>query len=395
MLAGALLASAPAALAMPSVPAPEDPVLAETEDAPVPGPRHALHEPMERPTAQASTRSGAPLPATLADWFGRCSGPHRPGDGREAAGLTVCSAVRLGTEGNASLTRLVRSLQPVRQPLSRLLPRNALAAWDLGARPDIVAEAVAHALQATAPRQHRWLLDRLAELRAAGVDPASELLPALGQGIGGGLLPPVPGEPSWPLPRPVWIFRVDDAQAVARALPRILHWWAGAVADLSGGLASAVWLSEEVGGVSVLGLQIEGVLEGPLPSPAAALANGVLIVSPVRSAVLDVLAEPRRQGGDDQAGDVAEPRQAVGLLRGEPRALAVLLEPPVPRLSRFASVLGLPSGGPGPDTAEQLARTFLQVARGVEEVAGAVDVGADDDSTWLLIERDVRLAGSR
>lgn len=395
MLAGALLASGPVAVTMPSVPVPGDPAQAETEGEPIPGLRRTLPGSIDHPTTQASTRSEAPHPDAPADWFGRCAGRHRRRDAREASDITVCSAVRLGALDNAPLARLARSLQPVRQPLTRLLPHDALAAWDLGARPDVVAEAVAHALQATAPRQHRWLADRLAELRAAGVDPVTELLPALGQGIGGGLLHPVPGEPFWQLPRPVWIFRAEDEQAVTRALPRILHWWAGAVADLSGGLASAVPLREDVGGVSVIGLQIEGVLEGSLPSPAAALANGVLIVSPVRSAVLEVLAELPRGGGGGQPGDVAGPRATVGLVRAEPRALAVLIDPSVPHLARFAGLLGLPSGGPGPETAEQLARSFLQVARGVEEVAGTVEVGADDDATWLLFERDVRLAGPR
>ena len=42
------------------------------------------------------------------------------------------------------------------------------------------------------------------------------------------------------------------------------------VADLSGGLTSAVPVREDLWGVSITGLQIEGVLDRPLPSPTVA-----------------------------------------------------------------------------------------------------------------------------
>jgi hypothetical protein len=184
-------------------------------------------------------------PATPpAAWIARQCGEVGPT--RDTATIRVCSSVHLQTQGETPLSGFARSLKPLEDPLSRLLPDDALAAWDLGASPAAVAALVAQVLRELAPGQHRWLADRLAELRASGIDPATELLPALGQGIGGGLLPPAPGDAAWRLPRPVWLLRVEDERAVARALPVLLRWWAGAVADLSGGLTSATPVREEL-----------------------------------------------------------------------------------------------------------------------------------------------------
>jgi hypothetical protein len=348
--------------------------------------------------AQASPTVGTPKEpsasaspaASPAIWMARHCGELGPT--RDTASIRVCSSVHLPTGGETPLSGLARSLRPIEQPLSRLLPDDALAAWDLGASPAAVADLVAQVLREVAPEQHRWLQARLSELNSAGIDPATELLPALGHGVGGGLLPPDPGDASWRLPRPVWLVRVEDEQAVARALPGLLRWWAGAVADLSGGLTSAVPVREELWGVVLTGLQIEGVLDRPLPSPTLAVTGGLLIVSPVRSAVRDVLAEIGTRAAIDTTDQASVPPGTVALLRAEPRAMAAILGPELPRLARLASAAGLPAGGLGAEPAERLARTVLRLASCFEQVTGSAVLVPGDDGAWLLLERDLRLA---
>lgn len=392
MLLGALLPITSTASAMPSPGATVDPVAAQTAGGMAGGLGIALTR------AQAGAvlgdlgepgASGSPAASPVA-WMARRCGEVGPT--RDTATIRVCASVHLPTGGETPLSAFTRSLKPLEEPLSRLLPDDALAAWDVGASPAAVAGLVAQVLREVAPGQHRWLADRLSELRSAGIDPATELLPALGHGVGGGLLPPDPGDASWRLPRPVWLLRVEDEQAVARVLPGLLRWWAGAVADLSGGMTSAVPVREELWGVSLTCLQIEGVLDRPLPSPTFAVTGGVLVVSPVRSAVRDVVAEIGTRAAIDTTEATGVPPGTVALVRAEPRALAAILAPELPRLSRLAHAAGLPAGGLGAEPTERLARTLLRLAGSFEQVTGSAVLVPAGDGAWLLLERDLRLA---
>lgn len=392
MLLAALLPITSTVSAMPSPAAAVDPttasagggmagglgvVLALTQVSPIGG------------APEVPTVSGSP-PVSPAAWMARhCGGT---GSSADSASIRVCSSVLLPIGVDTPLSRLARSLRPLDEPLSRLLPDEALAAWDLGAPPAAVAGLAAGVLGEVAPAQHGWLQARLSELRAAGIDPTTDLLPALGHEVSGGLLPPAPEDAAWRLPRPVWLLRVDDEQAVARALPALLRWWAGAVADLSQGLTSAVTVRDELWGVSLIGLQIEGVLDRPLPSPTVAVTGGVLVVSPVRSAVRDVVVGLGARAATDRAGSTALPPGTVALFRAEPRALATILGPELPRLARLADAAGLPAGGLGAQPTERLGRTLLRHASSFDQVAGSAVLVPADDGVCLLVERELRLA---
>lgn len=392
VLMGALLPITATTSAMPTPGATVDLVAAQTAGGMAGGLGIALTRAQAGLTIGAPDEpgaSGSPA-ASPAAWLARRCGEVGPT--RDTATIRVCSSVHLPTGGETPLSGFARSLKPLEEPLSRLLPDDALAAWDLGASPAAVAGLVAQILREVAPGQHRWLADRLSELRAAGIDPATELLPALGHGLGGGLLPPDPGDASWQLPRPVWLLRVEDEPAVARVLPGLLRWWAGAVADLSGGLTSAVPVREELWGVSIASLQIEGVLDRPLPSPTFAVTGGVLVISPVRSAVRDALAEIGARAAVDTTEATGVPSGTIALVRAEPGALAAILAPELPRLARLAHAAGLPAGVLGAEPTERLARTLLRLAGSFEQVTGSAVLVPGDDGAWLLLDREFRLA---
>jgi hypothetical protein len=170
---------------------------------------------------------------------------------------------------------------------------HSLLAYDLGIAPAAVFELLAQLLEASAPELHEWLNGVLTELRSAsGLEPQIDLLPHLGHGIAVGLLPPEKDLDGWPFPRKVVIMRVLDEVAVARFLEAWITWEAGAVAPMTHGvLGASVW-SERVDGFDLVGLRLDGLLPAklPLPSPSYVVAGDYLIVSPVRSAVVETLS---------------------------------------------------------------------------------------------------------
>ena len=253
--------------------------------------------------------------------------------------------VQVPTACDSPAARLLRSLRPLEERLSGFLPEDALVTWDMGAPPAAVVGLAADCLRMWAPEQHAWLADRLVEVHEAGVDPVADLLPALGSHVAGGLLPPVPGDATWPLPRPVWLAPVVDRDAAERALGELLRWEAGAVAVLTGGLASAEVVREQTAGVSVVGLRIESLVRTPLPSPSMAVVDGILVVAPVRSAVWETVESMWARSKEGPGETVRSEDRVVARFRADLERLAGYLEPPPPRVDRALALFGVPKAG--------------------------------------------------
>lgn len=251
-------------------------------------------EPSAADRAQA-VRKGAAGPAEVAG----------PVDGGGAMpGILLARALRVDWSRQANPRRLspgarstpidelLRSVRPISEPLSRCFGEDALVAYDLGIAPAPAAEALAELLEASAPEIRAWLRRALGEFAASsGLEPETDFLPYLGDGVAVGLLPPEAGIDGWPLPRKAVILRVLDDDAVARYLREWFSWEAGALAPMTHGVLGASVDAETVNGFDLVGLRLNGLLPArlPLPSPSYVVADGILIVSPVRSAVAETL----------------------------------------------------------------------------------------------------------
>ena len=210
---------------------------------------------------------------------------------------------------NGTVARFLASLTPIDHRLSALLPEDSLVTYDLGASSGATLEALRQLLGSTIPAYDSWLRRTLEEFQTAtGLDPTMDLLPHLGQGIGVGLLPPEAESGGWPLPRPVLLVRSSDDAALWRFLTGWLEWKAGAMAPRTQGLLSATVVTEEVAGRVLLGLQIESLLPLPFPppSPTVAVEDGLLIASPIRSAVVETLERLAEEEGVERTPFDAE-----------------------------------------------------------------------------------------
>ena len=84
----------------------------------------------------------------------------------------------------------LRSLGPIRDPMSQCFGDNALVAYDLGIAPAAALEVLAQLIVTSAPEVHAWLRGVFDEFRmASGLAPEIDLVPHLGHGIAVGLLP--------------------------------------------------------------------------------------------------------------------------------------------------------------------------------------------------------------
>jgi hypothetical protein len=188
--------------------------------------------------------------------------------------------------------RLLDSLAPISQSISESFPENALLAYDIGIAPGAALELIETLIESALPDFHIWLEDVFDEFRmATGLDPKIDFLPYLDHGLTVGLLPSESDVDGWPFPRKVVIVRVLDDVAVSRFLEAWISWEAGAIAPKTHGVLGASVVSQRVAGSDVVGLQLDGLLPAglPLPSPSYAMAGDYLIVSPVRSAVVETL----------------------------------------------------------------------------------------------------------
>ena len=206
------------------------------------------------------------------------------------------------TSKSDALSRLLAHLAPIGQPLSNHLPDNALATYDLGAAAADIVGVLDRHIETVFPTIHAWLQDVLDEFRAAtGLDPELDLLPYLGRGIAVGILPADEGLDGWPLPRPVLVARSTNDEAVRQFSRAWLRWEAGALAPLTQGLLSAMVDSQQVAGAELIGLQLDTVLSTPMPppSPTVTVTNGLVIVSPLRSAVVEILGSQAARGASE------------------------------------------------------------------------------------------------
>jgi len=197
----------------------------------------------------------------------------------------------IDTEPPDGLTRLHRALHLVGRPMAIGFPADALAAGDIGAAPGEVLDALGWLLQTGAPNMHARLADTLKRFcEDTGLEPDDDLHPYLGHQTAVAVLPALRQMDQWPLQRPLMMVEVFHRPQVESYLTELAEWEAGAVAELSNGMVSAMVVSEEHEGVEIRGLQLAGFLPLPLPSPSFAFVGDRLIVSPVRSAVREAIS---------------------------------------------------------------------------------------------------------
>jgi hypothetical protein len=189
------------------------------------------------------------------------------------------------------LTRLRYALNPVGRRTATSLPGDALMAGDVGASPGEILAGIDWVLQASMPNFHEKLIGALQNFcSSTGLDPDTDFFPFVGNQTALAMLPAMNGVDSWPLQRPLITTEVFHRPKVERFLTDFVEWEAGAVAELSGGLVSAMVVSEEHEGTEILGLRLEGFIPLPLPSPSFAIIGNQLLASPVRSAVREAIS---------------------------------------------------------------------------------------------------------
>jgi hypothetical protein len=210
-----------------------------------------------------------------------------PGSRHRAGSQRIASAV----PGALGL-RFLTSFEPLNGRMAGSFPDDALVTYDIGVAPETAVEALEELFESSSPELYAYLEEFLAEFHeATGLDPTLDLLPHLEHALAVGLLPAEDEADGWPFPRKVAIMRVGDAAAVSRFMEAWINWEAGAVAPMTQGLVGASVRSEGVHGYDVVGLQLDGLLpiDVPLPSPSYSVAGDFLVMSPVRSAVVETL----------------------------------------------------------------------------------------------------------
>ncbi len=195
------------------------------------------------------------------------------------------------TDPPDGLSRLRYALRPVGRPLAVTTPGDALAAGDIGASPAEVLAGLDWLLETNTPKLHKKVADMAANFcKSTGLEPEADLYPFLGNQTSLAMLPAMASEDRWPLQRPLVTAEVFHRPKVEQFLADFVEWEAGAVAEISGGLVSARVVSEEHEGVEIRGLQLEGLIPLPLPSPSFAIIDNRLVASPVRSAVREAIS---------------------------------------------------------------------------------------------------------
>ncbi len=283
------------------------------------------------------------------------------------------------------LCDLVHSLEPLAEPLSRRLPAEALATHDLGAPPGALFKLIAGALTEA---DGAGAGSPSAFSEASGLDPATDLFPYLGRRVASALLPAPTTSGDIPLPRPVAVAETSDEAAVRAFLDTLLRWEAGEVAARSEGLVSARVVAETHEGVEIRGLEIESVVPGPLPSPSYAVTDGLLVVSPMRSAVREAISSIHATAGTVQPLIEGSP---VELVHADLCALVGELGRGLsPLLSRLRQGDGLPVVGPDLDRLTRLAPPLLALVGSLGQAEGWTMLATDGafDATFELHPRE-------
>lgn len=200
---------------------------------------------------------------------------------------------------NAAVPGLIGSLAPIADPLSARFPRTALLTYEAGVPLDRLLDTVGFFVKELAP----WLdrkMEGLAEnfVEATDLDPAVDLHPYLGRSVAAACLPADLAQTEWPFPRSVMLVRVKDRKKVKAFISTFVRWDASVWAPLTGGLISAMTVSDRHEGVDLMGVELDSLINVPLPSPTFALMDDLLIASSVRSGVKEVISTIR---GRDRA----------------------------------------------------------------------------------------------
>jgi hypothetical protein len=192
---------------------------------------------------------------------------------------------------------ILDSLGAVEDPLFMNFPESALCTYEVGLHPESMLRMISSLIHAGAPCLHSGLQDFMAKFRkSTGSDPAVDLFPFLEPHLAAAWLPPDQAADGWSFPRTVLLSRLKDREAVDRFLSRLFAWEAGALAPWTSGLISAHVVLESRNGVELKGLKLDSPIGMPLPSPCFALTEDLLIFSPLRSAVIEVLAIVQGEG---------------------------------------------------------------------------------------------------
>jgi hypothetical protein len=210
-----------------------------------------------------------------------------PGSQHRAVSQRIAAAVP-GAAGDHFLA----SLEPLNGRMAGSFPDDALITYDIGVAPEAAVEAIEKFLGSSLPDLSAALETLLDEFQAATeLNPRHDLLPYLEHGLAVGLLPPEDDLDGWPFPRKVVIMRVRDEGAVSRFMDAWITWEAGAIAPMTQGLLGASVRTSSVDGYEVVGLHLDGLLpiDVPFPSPSYSVAGDFLVISPVRSAVAEIL----------------------------------------------------------------------------------------------------------
>lgn len=191
---------------------------------------------------------------------------------------------------------LMDSVTEIRKPNMEMLPAHVLASYEVAMPFDALLRCLGSVLQSVAPTLH----DRIAEGLLA-LDPEGRL-----DRVSGGAhlfgpttvftwLPVSDAAPKWPFPRATILIPLNDAEEADRIMADITDWVVSALAPWSEGVLGARRIDETHEGIKVTGLEINSLLSFPMPSPAYARMGDWLIVSPVRSAVKEMISS--LQGG--------------------------------------------------------------------------------------------------
>jgi hypothetical protein len=278
---------------------------------------------------------------------------------------------RVATD-DGDLPRLMSSLRSLAGASSMAAIDGALISYELGVNPEGMAAALDPILAQVAPRLHGFINRMVAEFTdATGLDPRTQLLAKIDGPLRWVLLP-AEGPVGWPLPRPVMILTTHDPEGVRDFLDRWFEWEAGAIAPLTGGWIGGRLVRRRDGDLELTGLELEGLLELPMPSPTSAVLEHTVLLSPVRSAVLEIapLVESGRLWlGDGAPGFAPQPEEIVERFHVDFEALSGEFE-------RIEALLP-PDGAHRVDLARDTIRSIAALLAGLDHARGFTIVGDD------------------
>ncbi|MFH2001486.1 MAG: hypothetical protein ABIK28_17520, partial [Planctomycetota bacterium] len=187
---------------------------------------------------------------------------------------------------------ITRSFSQIAEPLMRFFPSHVLASYEVALPLSTLLDLAGHLLRSATPGLHERVRESMDEFAAAyDFDPHAASLQSLGGATAFAWLPVSDAGPGrWPFPRVVVLARVRDKEKTDRLLSAMAEWITGSMAPFSEGVFGARQVKEDFEGVRLTGMEVDSLLSFPMPSPTFACVDDLLIVSPVRSAVKEMIS---------------------------------------------------------------------------------------------------------